>query len=206
MKSSPSSLPDIRCRFYKTAAASSDSNAPASCSSLHVTRSASEAALSPSATHLHLPLHRFGSERQGLMPAVPVVPIAAAPRSVSVLCGTWNMHGKPPPPFFPGFADSDATHDIYCFGTQEAGSGIAMSFVMPSKHEWEARLRATLGQTLQATLFQCRCNHVHCSRPLLRDGGIENDAGYPHRRVCARCTGPLLAKRTLLSAPSVFPR
>lgn len=101
--------------------------------------------MSASASSAHPPLPRFASERTGLKLAVPVIPVLQSTSSLSVLCGTWNMHGKPPPPFFPGFADSDATHDIYCFGTQEAGNGIVMSFVKPSKEEWEARLRATLG-------------------------------------------------------------
>lgn len=151
---SPSALPSAphhsspKLKFYKTAASSPSSALPVTQSSLaHLQRSASDV-VPASASHAsspHAPLPRSASERTGLKPAVPVVPVSSLPPPLSVLCGTWNMHGKPPPPFFPGFADSDATHDVYCFGTQEAGSGIVMSFVNPSKEAWESRLMATLG-------------------------------------------------------------
>lgn len=65
---------------------------------------------------------------------------------LSLLIGTWNMHGRPKPEtslkdiFFPH------DHDLYVIATQECERSIETSVVFPSDHKpWKRKLQEEIG-------------------------------------------------------------
>ena len=88
------------------------------------------------------------SPRTPRAPAAGVAP-GMVRTELRLFLGTWNMHGKPPPPALSGEwlpARPAETHDVLVVGTQEAGRTIEKSLLLPSKAKWEAALSAALGE------------------------------------------------------------